>query len=218
MKRGLVLKSVLILVLVMTGCSSLPGLRVLTGQEGSETVADRTVESLDLVMADKTGSTDPSLIAAADRIEAASPNVDIIEIRQDVENRVFNINMLFVPPQVENTLEGQVAIYDALRRSIEVSWQGSMRESEGSDVLRVTMMSPQTITTLDNGASFIGVVVADSEIERGAAASYLAGERSLTTFFDMIAQGTLNYVNPSELTLYEGQPNHPMFMLPPAGQ
>lgn len=218
MKRGLIVQFVLILALLITGCSSLPGLRVLTGQDADTTVADRTVESLDLVMADKTGSTDPSLIAAADRIEAASPNVDIIEIRQDVENRVFNINMLFLPPQVENTLEGQVALYDAVRRSIELSWQGSMLESEGSDVLHVTMMAPQSITTLDNGASFIGIVIADSQIERGAAVSYLAGERSLTTFFDMIAQGTLSYVNPSELILYEGQPNHPMFMLPPAGQ
>lgn len=218
MKRGFLLQVVLFLVLLITGCTSLPGLRVLTGQDAEETVADRTVESLDLVMADKTGSTDPSLIAAADRIEAASPNVDVIEIRQDLENRVFNINMLFIPPQVENTLEGQIALYDALRRSIELSWQGTMRESEGSDVLRVTMMAPQSVTTLDNGASFIGIVVADAEIERGAAASYLAGERSLTAFFDMIAQGTLSYENPNELILYEGQPNHPMFMLSPAGQ
>lgn len=215
MNRGFALQLVLLLALIISGCSSLPGLRVLTGQDTGDTVTDRTVESLDLVMADKTGSTDPALIAAADRIEAASPNVDIIEIRQDLENRVFNVNMLFVPPQVDNSLEGQMALYDALRRSIEVTWQGTMRESEGADVLRVTMMSPQNITTLDNGASFIGIVVADAEIERGAAASYLAGERSLTTFFDMIASGTLNYENPNELILYEGLPNHPMFMLPP---
>jgi hypothetical protein len=214
MKWGAGLRFGVLLILLFTGCSSLPGLRVLTGQDSDTSVADRTVQSLDLVMADKTGATDPALIAAADRIEAASSNIDIIEIRQDLEHRVFNINMLFNPPQVENTLEGQVAFYDALRRSIEVSWQGTMHESEGSDVLSVTLMAPQSITTLDNGDSFIGIVVASAEIERSSAASYLAGERSLTTFVDLIAQGTLSYSNPNDLILYEGQPNHPMFMLP----
>ena len=217
MNRGAGFRVGILLVLLFTGCSSLPGLRVLTGEDGEASVADRTVQSLDLVMADKTGATDPALIAAADRIEAASSNVDVIEIRQDFEHRIFNINMLFSPPQVDNTLEGQVALYDALRRSIELTWQGTMRESEGSDVLSVTLMAPQTITTLDNGESFIGIVVANAEIERGAAVSYLAGERSLTTFIDLIAQGTLSYSNPNEMMLYEGQPNHPMFMLPGSG-
>jgi hypothetical protein len=169
-------------------------------------------------MADKTGSTDPSLIAAADRIEAASPNVDIIEIRQDLDNHVFNVNMLFIPPRVENTMEGQAAFYDALRRAIELSWQGTMRESEGSDVIHVTLLQPAPVPTLDNGTSFVGIVVIDAEIERNAAASYLSGERSLTTFYDMVAQGTLNLEQPTEQIIYEGQPNHPMFVLPQAGQ
>jgi hypothetical protein len=218
MSRGYVLKFALILILLVTGCSSLPGLRVLTGQENEQSVGDRTVEALDLVMGDKTGFTDPSLIAAADRIEAASTNVDVIEIRQDLESRIFTINMLFSPPNVENTLEGQIAYLDAVRRAIELSWQGTMRESVGADVLRVTLLGAGSVPTLDNGLSYIGIVDTNTVIERGAAASYLAGERSLTTFFDLIAQGTLAVENPSEVTFYEGTPNHPMFMLPADGQ
>lgn len=218
MERGFRLIGIMVLLAAVSACSSLPGLRVLTGEDAEASVADRTVQSLDLVMADKTGATDPAIIAAADRIEAASGTVDIIEIRQDVEQRIFSISMLFSPPQVENSAQGQVALYDALRRAFELSWQGSMQESEGSDLVRVTMLAPQTITTLDNGASFIGIVVANAEIERGAAASYLAGERSLTTFFDLIATGTMSYENPMETILYSGQPNHPMFMLPASSE
>ncbi|MFQ3566389.1 MAG: hypothetical protein SNJ59_05265 [Aggregatilineales bacterium] len=191
-------------------------MRVLTGQSGQEAQVDRTIQALDLVMADKTGISDPSLIAAADRIEAASGSVDIIEIRHDLNERIFTINLLFRPPQTDNTVQGQVARLDALRRAVELSWQGTMRESEGADLLRITLLAPQTITTLDHGSSFIGVVIAETEIERGAAANYLAGPRSLNSFFDLIAQGILRYTNPEQVMLYEGQPNHPMFMLPSA--
>ena len=70
-------------LLVASGCSALPGLRVLSGQDSTDALADQVVELSDMVMADKSGTTDPSLLAAADRIEQASGNVDIIEIRQD---------------------------------------------------------------------------------------------------------------------------------------
>ncbi|MBE2184905.1 MAG: hypothetical protein IAE89_15860 [Anaerolineae bacterium] len=215
MRRGLKFSGLFILIFTVSACNSLPGLRVLTGQDNSQTLADNTVAALDLVMADKTGLTEPPLLASADRIEAASGDVDIIEIRADAESRVFSVNMLFSPPASDaSTMEGQVAQLNALRRAIELTWQGTMLDSEGSDVLRVTLLAPQSIQTLDSGESFIGIVVADSSIDRAAAASYLAGSRSLDAFFDLIAQGTLAYTAPSSLELYEGHPNHPMYMLP----
>jgi hypothetical protein len=206
---------VLIVAGVVAGCSDMAGLRVLTGETDAETLTDRTVEALDLVMADKSGLTDPAIVAAADRIEAATNGtVDIIEIRNDPETRVFTVDMMFSPPQSDGSVQAQVAQLDALRRAIELTWQGTMRESEGSDLLRVILMAPQDIVTLDNGVSFIGIVLADAQIERGAAAGYLAGTRSLNAFFDLIAQGTLAYEQPDQMILYEGQPNHTMFMLP----
>lgn len=204
----------ILLFVLAAGCSSLPGLRVLTGEGEPQTLAERAVEAGELVMADKTGRTDPAVIAAADRIEAASGNVDVVEIRKDEENRIFAVHMLFRPPQTDQSPQGQIAQLDALRRAFELTWQGTMRESVGTDILSVTLLAPQNIVTLDNGSSFIGIVVANSQIERSAAQSYLAGERSLTTFFDLIANGTLTYERPNSITLYEGTPNHPLFMLP----
>ncbi|MDZ4767344.1 MAG: hypothetical protein SGI73_22625 [Chloroflexota bacterium] len=205
---------VLLFTLAAAGCSDMAGLRVLTGEADQETLTDRTVEALDLVMADKSGMTDPAIVAAADRIEAAtSGSVDIIEIRNNAETRIFTVDMMFNPPQSDGSVQGQIAQLDALRRAIELTWQGTMRESEGSDLLRVILMAPQDIVTLDNGVSFIGVVLADAQIERGAAAGYLSGTRSLNGFFDLIAQGTLSYEQPEQMILYEGQPNHSMFML-----
>lgn len=201
--------------LLAVGCSSLPGLRVLTGQDTPDTTAEITVAALDLVMADKSGATDPAIIAAADRIEAATNGtVDIVEIRSDFETRIFSVDMLFRPPRSDGSLEGQIAELEALRRAIELTWQGTMRESDGTDIIRVQMMQPADIVTLDNGTSFVGIVLADAQIERGAAAAYLSGTRSLNTFFDLIANGTLSFEQPNRLVLYEGQPNHPMFMLP----
>ncbi len=201
--------------LLAVGCSSLPGLRVLTGQDTPNTTAEITVAALDLVMADKSGATDPAIIAAADRIEAATNGtVDIVEIRSDFENRIFSVDMLFRPPRSDGSLEGRIAELEALRRAIELTWQGTMRESDGTDIIRVQMMQPADIVTLDNGTSFVGIVVADTQIERGAAAAYLSGTRSLNTFFDLIAKGTLSFEQPNQLVLYKGQPNHPMFMLP----
>lgn len=201
--------------LLAVGCSSLPGLRVLTGQDTPDTTAEITVAALDLVMADKSGATDPAIIAAADRIEAAtSGTVDIVEIRSNFETRIFSVDMLFRPPRSDGSLEGQIAELEALRRAIELTWQGTMRESDGTDLIRVLMMQPADIVTLDNGTSFVGIVLADAQIERGAAAAYLSGTRSLNTFFDLIATGTLAFEQPNQLVLYEGQPNHPLFMLP----
>jgi hypothetical protein len=175
------------------------------------------VAALDLVMADKTGTSDPSLFAAADRIEAASGDVDIIEIRKDDENRLFNVAMLFRPPQGDGSQQAQLAQLDSLRRAVELTWQGTMLDSEGTDLLRVRLMEPASITTLDNGQSFVGIVSADTEIERSAAATYLAGTRSLATFFDLIAQGTMSYDRPQQTEIYAGQPNHPLFMLTTGG-
>jgi hypothetical protein len=201
--------------LLIGACSSLPGLRVLTGQDVGGANAAETVEALDLVMADKTGSTEPALIAAADRIESASGTVDVIEIRQDAASRVFRVNLLFSPPQVDtSTQQGQIQQVDALRRAIELTWQGTMLASQGSDVLQIILLQPQGINTLDNGTSYVGIVVAQAQIDRAAAVTYLAGQRSLTTFYDLIVTGTLNYASPDELQLYQGVPNHPMFMLP----
>jgi hypothetical protein len=214
MFRARTLLIIALFAVFIAGCSSLPGLRVLTGESDEQTLTDAAVQSVDLVMADKTGRTDPSLGAAADRIEAANPFVDIIEIRNDEETNQFDVMLLFSPPQVENTLEGQIQIYEALRRTFELSWQGTMRESEGADLLRVTILFPFPVSTLDSGTSYVAVVFAEGEIERGAAAAYLNGERSMVTFNDLIVQGTLNYITPQEQIFYEGIPNHPMFMLP----
>ncbi len=219
MRRVYLFPFVLLSALLVVSCSSLPGLRVLTGEGSPEANADQTVQALDLVMADKFGRTDPAISAAADRIEAAAGNVDIIEIRKDDEARTFQVNLLFAPPRVDmQTLDGQIALLDSLRRTAELTWQGTMQASEGADILRILILGAQQISTLDNGASYIGIVQAQMEIDRAEAASYLAGARSLTQFNDLIVMGTLNYASPSEMTLYEGQPNHPMFMLPAAPQ
>gem|GEM_PF-571232 len=218
MSRAMKLPLLIVFGLLVTSCSALPGLRVLTGQDTDETNADQMAAAVDLVMADKTGESEPSLTAAADRIEAASGDIDIIEIRDNPEQRLFTVDMLFRPPNVDtSTLEGRAAQLDALRRAIELTWQGTMRDSVNSDVLQVRLLSPQMVDTLDHGESFVGVVVADASIERAAAAAYLSGNRSLSTFYDLIAQGTLSYTSPQQLELYDGQPNHPMFMLGSAG-
>ena len=203
----------LVSLVLVSGCSSLPGLRVLTGEDTGEAGVDRSVQALDLVMADKSGGTDPSLLAAADRIEAASGNVDIIEIRQNVAANTFDVNMLFSPPNVPNTLEGQAMIYDALRRAVELTWQAVLPESIGTDKIDIHLLQPQQINTLDSGESFIGRVIINAEIDRSDAAHYLTGTRDLNTFYGLIVEGKLSYKSPDALEMYAGQPNHPMFML-----
>lgn len=200
-------------VFLIAGCSSLPGLRVLTGQDSQENTAIRVVEELDLVMADKTGATDPSIISAADRIEAASQNVDIIEIRADAETDALVVNMLFVPPEAPQTLEGQIMRLDALRRAMEMTWLGLLDESLGSDTIDIRMLIPLPVTTLDSGPSFIGTLIAEAKISREDVAAYLAGDRNLENWYGMILDGRLSYMNPTTYIYYEGQPNHPVFLI-----
>lgn len=205
------------LLIFVAGCSVFPGLRVLTGNETSqEALSAEVVELSDLVMADKTGDSDPSLMAAADRIENANPNVDIIEIRKNTEEDLFVVNLLFQPPANVDTQtqQGLVDLYSAIQRALELTWQGTMRESEGTGALRISFIAPQGVPTLDNGGlSFVGLVQLNATIERADAIAYLAGTRGLADFLDLIATGTLDYQSPQTTELYQGQPNHPLFML-----
>jgi hypothetical protein len=203
----------LLVLLLVTGCSSLPGLRVLTGQDSQEATANRVVETLDLVMADKTGATDPSLMATADRIEAATGTVDIIEIRPDAEADAFVVNMLYAAPQVPQTVEGQVMALDSRRRAIELTWQAVLEQSAGLDTLEINLLRPLQVDTLDTGMSYIGQVIASASIGRDDAALYLGGARNLDSFYGLILDGTMSYTAPETFLLYEGQPNHPLFML-----
>ncbi|MCC6805098.1 MAG: hypothetical protein IT319_19620 [Anaerolineae bacterium] len=219
MFRVRIIGIVALAALLAAGCSSLPGLRVLTGQQSDQVLSDAAVQSLDLVMADKSGDTDAGLTAAANRIEAADTMIDIIEVRKDTETRVFAVNMLFNPPQSDtSTLDGQIAQYEALRRAFEVTWQGMMPVSEGTDTIQIQLLGAGNIATLDHGESFVGYLVAQGTIERSAAASYLAGARNLNNFVDMVVNGTLDYQTTNQFVPYQGTPNHPMFMLPSSSQ
>lgn len=213
MRRFTALMGALVVMVLVAACDSLPGLRVLRGEDDPQTIADAAVEAGGLVMADKSGGADPSVSAAADRIEAASGFIDIVEMRQNRDSGIFTVDMLFNPPTGEGQ-QGQIALLDALRRAFEVTWLGSMQASQGSEVIAVRLLFPQSVTTLESGPSYIGYVFAQGEIERASAQAYLQGERSLNTFFDLIADGTLVYEEPDDLVLYEGSPNHPLFMLP----
>lgn len=199
-------------LVLAAGCSSLPGLRVLTGQlsGGEEAVADTTVSTSELVMADKSGLTDPALIAVADRIEAATQDgVDIIEIRKDLNEDLFTVYMLIPMPNAVDA-----AFYDSIRRAIELTWQGTMNQSQGSDVLKIEIMLPVPVPTLDNGTSYLGQVILDSQIARSDAIVYLDHRpNTLSDFADLIAQGKMSFTQPDQSTIYEGQPNHPVFML-----
>lgn len=219
MFRGRILAIVVLSAILAAGCSSLPGLRVLSGQQPDETFSDTTVQTLDLVMADKSGDAEMGLTAAANRIEAADSMIDIIEVRKDPETRVFSVSMLFNPPQADtSTLDGQIAQYEALRRAFEVTWQGMMPVSEGTDTIEIHLLGAGNIATLDHGESFVGYLVAQGIIERAAAATYLAGARNLNNFVDMVVNGTLDYQTTNQFVPYQGTPNHPMFMLPSSAQ
>jgi len=214
-KRGLLALS----LALISGCSALPGLSVLTGADSGEGEALRALEAVELVMADKTGATDPSLLAAADRIEAASVGVDIIEIRRNLSADALEVSMLFLPPEDANTQNsaGLLSLYSAIQRAMELTWRGTVAESEGSSTLRVHFISPREVSTLDSGPGLIGFVTVNSEIERVDALSYLRGPRGLNDFLDLIAAGTLSYENPQGGQLYSGEPNHPLFLLNVAG-
>jgi hypothetical protein len=200
-------------LLFASGCSALPGLRVLTGQDATNAVAERSVESDELVMADKSGTTDPALIAAADRIEAANGgNVDIVEIRQDTVKHEFDVYMLYQPDPNGTQQDNN----NAIRRAIELTWQGTMQASRGSDVIRINIVQPQRVPTLDKGPSFVGFVVASFAIDRPDALAYLQHRpNTLTDFITLITDGKLKDTTPQngQPEFYSGQPNHPVFML-----
>lgn len=200
-------------LLLASGCSVFPGLRVLTGQESPDAAADQVIELTEMVMADKSGTTDPSLLSAADRIEAAAGSVDIIEIRQDPVDDLFTVYMLFLPAGQNLTQQQYV---DSLRRAIELTWQGTMQASQGSDVIKIVILDPMPIPTLDKGIGFAGSVYINSEIARSDVVAYLSHRpNSLNDFIDLVAQGKLTLEQPdaTQSSFYAGQPNHPVFML-----
>jgi len=220
MFRGRILGIVILAAILGAGCSQLPGLRVLTGQDAqgnSLATTNQTVQALNLVMADKSSATDPALLNAADRIEAADNLLNIIEVRKDAQARVLSVNMLLDLSAIDtSTQAGQLQQLDAIRRAFELTWQGMMQPSEGTDQIDIRVLTPGSISTLDHGNSFVGIVRVDAKIDRSAAAKYLTGVRNISNFYDLLVSGTLNYQVPTSLTLYQGTPNHPMFMLPAA--
>jgi hypothetical protein len=196
-------------LLLASGCSALPGLRVLSGETSSEVLADQVVELSDMVMADKSGTTDPSLLAAADRVEAAALDVDIIEVRRDLGDDTFSVYLLFQPQATD--AQGQD---EALRRAVELTWQGMMQASTGADVLSVKILQPQPVPTLDKGTSFVGFVAATFDIARSDAVAYLAHRpNTISDFINLIADGRLTFDQPQDAQFYDGHPNHPVFML-----
>ncbi len=205
---------IVIAAIAVSGCSVFPGLRVITGEDSGSSQAERTVQNIGLVMGDKSGDTNSSLLNAAYRIEAADNLVDIIEIREDAEAHIFDVTMLFLAAQ-QNTPQGQRDWADALRQAVELTWRAVIPESENSDLLRITFVSPAEINTLDNGPSFVGIVNRSFEIDRVEAVTYLQGERSLETFGDLLAEGKMRDLQPDSLEFYTGTPNHPLFIAPP---
>jgi hypothetical protein len=195
-----------------SGCSAFPGLKVLSGQAGSDAAAISVVQTTGLVMGDKTGLTDPALSAAADRIEAANNgNVDIVEIRKDLGTDVFVIYMLLRPPGQNAT---QADIINEIRRAIELSWQGTMTQSLGANVLRIVLLDPTPVPTLDKGISFVGFVGLDTEISRSDAILYLNHRpNTLNDFAGLVAEGKLKWTQPTQTEFYQGTPNHAVFML-----
>jgi hypothetical protein len=204
----------LIGLLVSTGCSALPGLRVLTGQDSAENVSSQVIEQTNLVMGDKSGTTDPSLTAAADRIEQANGGtIDIIQIGRNEAQDVFEVDLLWSPDNL--TAESTTAdVYDTLRRFVELTWQGTMQESQGSDMIYVNVLSPIPVTTLDSGSTFIAQVNFKLQIPRSEAISYLSHRpNDVQDFVNLIADGKMIFDSPTQQELYEGTPNHPVFML-----
>ncbi len=214
MHRGRLLQIVLLSAILAAGCSRLPGLQVLTGQNPSGQTADQVVQSLNLVMADKSGATDPALTSAADRIEAADNMVNIIEVRKNPDTRVLTVNMLFFPPNSDTTTtQGTIDQLNAIRQAFEVTWMGLMPVSDGTDTFDIRLLIPKSITTLDHGRSFTAQVATTGTIDRTAAAKYLAGIRNLSNFSNLVVSGTLNYQDATSVVYYQGTPNHPMFAL-----
>ncbi len=203
----------LIGILCASGCSAFPGLRVLAGQASGENNPDTIVQSSGLVMGDKSGLTDPALSADADRIETANQGkIDIVELNKDLNTDVFSVYMLIMPPD-QNT--SQADFSSEVERAIELTWEGTMNQSQGSNVLKVEMLFPGPVPTLDRGTSFIGYVFLDAEIARADAVTYLSHRpNTINDFFDLAAQGKMTLDQPQLGTvIYQGTPNHPVFML-----
>lgn len=202
----------LVLALVAgAGCSALPGLRVLAGQDTGEAAENRLVETTELVMANKAGNTDPALNAAADRIEtAAGGSVDIVEIRNDLNARTFEVFALYLPDSGQTQAES----VNRQRRVFELIWRGVMQQSVGARAINVSLMLPSQVETLDKGSSFVGFIVATATIARDQALLYLdSGAPSLNNFVNLVTEGTLVYDQPASPELYQGIPNHPVFMI-----
>lgn len=200
----------LITVFAGAGCSALPGLRVLAGQDTGETAENRLVETSELVMANKTGTTDPALNSVADRIETASGNtIDIIEIRNDLNKRSFQVYALYLM----DTSLSQADEVNRERRAFELVWRGIMQQSTGAETLDIALVYPVPVSTLDRGQSFVGYVISTVTIARNAALLYLNGSPSLQNFVGLVADGTLAFNQPSTPPPYKGTPNHPVFMI-----
>ena len=123
-------------VFVGAGCSVLPGLKVLSGQDTGDAAQNRLVETTELVMANKAGTTDPALNGAADRIETASGStIDIIEIHNDLNKHEFQVYALMLPDSSLSQLDS----LNRFRRAIELTWRGTMQQSIGDETLKVTL-------------------------------------------------------------------------------
>ena len=95
----------------------------------------------------------------------------------------------------------------------KITWQGTLRESEGTGVIEVNFIAPMGVPTLDSGTSFVGFMMFNSSIDRSDAISYLSGPRNLNDFLDLIANGKLHLDSAQNGAIYDGHPNHPLFML-----
>ena len=118
-----------------------------------------------------------------------------------------------MPPPTfnQNDLQAQFEYFDALRRVIELSWQGTLLESEGADTLQVNILITQQISTLDSGQGFVGYYLWTTEIDREEALLYLSRRpHTFDDFANLILEGTMAFDSPG--SLYNGQPNHPMFV------
>lgn len=200
----------LVLALVASaGCSVFPGLKVLSGQDTGENAENRLVESTDLVMANKAGTTDPVLSSAADRIELASGGIiDIVEIRDDVNTQNFQVYALLIPQDGLTQLDE----LNRNRRAIELTWRGIMQQSLGAKTLQVVLLTPQRITTIDKGPGFVGFIIQSATIDRADALVYLQGTPNLENFANLILDSKLALDQPSTPELYDGTPNHPVTM------
>lgn len=188
----------------------LPGLKVLSGQDTGDAPENRLVETSELVMANKSGVTDPALNGVADRIETASGGaIDIVEIHNDLNTHTFEVYALMAP---DPTLS-QVDEINRERRAYELTWRGIMQQSVGVETFNINLLYPVPVETLDRGPSFVAYIIGTATIARNDALTYLNGTPSLQNFAGLITDGKLAFDQPASPPLYRGTPNHPVFML-----